>query len=180
MFVKVCGIRSREQIDWAIDLGYSAVGVVLHPPSVRYCGPEAAGKLAAYARGKIARVAVGVSFDEMEAVYDEFDFAQIYEYRKLDRLILAGSKPPLQYDYSYFLYDASKGSGQFSLLPDWLFAVQNRLIVSGGLNSYNVMQVIRKYKPFGVDVSSGVETEPGIKDYGLMKKFMEEVKNAGD
>jgi phosphoribosylanthranilate isomerase len=178
MFVKVCGIRTRGQIDWAVELGYSAVGVVLHPPSPRYCAPEAAASLAAYARGRIASVAVGVSFEEVSEVYDGFDFAQIYEYRCMERLILAGVQLPERSDYAYFLYDASRGSGEFDQLPEWLFSIRERLIVSGGLNPYNVGPVIRKFMPFGVDVSSGVETGPGLKDYSLMKKFMEEVAHA--
>jgi phosphoribosylanthranilate isomerase len=178
MFVKVCGIRTREQIDWAVELGYSAVGVVLHPPSPRYCAPEAAASLAAYARGRITSVAVGVRFDEVREVYDGFDFAQIYEYRNIERLILAGARFPDRSDYTYFLYDASRGSGEFDQLPDWLFSIQERLIVSGGLNPQNTGSVILKFRPFGVDVSSGVETGPGLKDYLLMKKFMEEVAHA--
>jgi phosphoribosylanthranilate isomerase len=178
MFVKICGIRTREQIDWAVELGYSAVGVVLHPPSPRYCTPEAAASLAAHARGRIASVAVGVRFDEVREVYGGFDFAQIYEYRNIERLILAGAQFPDRSDYTYFLYDASRGSGEFDQLPDWLFSIQERLIVSGGLNPHNAGPVIRKFRPFGVDVSSGVEAEPGLKDYSLMKKFMEEVAHA--
>jgi len=177
MFIKVCGIQSREQIDWAVELGYSAVGVVVHPASVRYCDHSAALDLARHARHKIASVAVGVSFDEVDALCHEYDFVQIYEYREMDRLILAGTELPAQSDYTYFLYDAGRGSGEFQTLPDWLFSVRGRLIVSGGLNAGNIAGIIREFRPFGVDVSSGVEVDRGIKDYMLMKKFIAEVKN---
>ena len=42
MFTKVCGLRNTEQIDWAIKLGYSAIGVVLYPGSPRYCDKKTA------------------------------------------------------------------------------------------------------------------------------------------
>jgi phosphoribosylanthranilate isomerase len=178
MFIKVCGLTSREHIDWAVDLGYSAVGIVLHPGSVRFCGRKEARALARYAGNRIARVAVGISFNEVGAVYDEFDFVQLYEYKKMDRLIAAGTQLPAGSGYAYFLYDASRGSGEFDHLPSWLLNIKSKLILSGGLNVHNVMRVIHDYRPFGVDVSSGVEAEHGMKDYLLMKNFIAEVKNA--
>jgi phosphoribosylanthranilate isomerase len=180
MFVKVCGITSREQIDWAVELGYSAVGVVLHPGSVRYCDTKTALGLARHARDRIASVAIGIGFGEVESVSKEFDFVQIYEYRKVEGLILAGKELPHESEYAYFLYDAGKGSGEFRPLPDWLQSVKNRLIISGGLNCNNVGRVIREHGPSGVDVSSGVEIERGAKDFILMEKFIAEVKNASN
>ncbi len=178
MFVKICGITSIEQIDWAISLGYSAIGVVLHAPSVRYRSADHAKQLAYYARGKISTVAVGVSFDEVAECYPDFDFAQVYEYCGHDRIIFAGSTMEHSRDGSFFLYDASRGSGEAHMLPSWLHDIRERLIISGGLDTGTVAGIIREYRPFGVDVSSGVESERGIKDYKLMKQFITEVCNA--
>ncbi len=180
MFIKVCGITSREQIDWAAELGYSAIGVVVHPGSPRYCDRRSALDLAAYARDKIKSVVVGLRYDEVESLCREFDFAQIYEYRKLEKLIFAGTALPSEPDYGYFLYDAGRGSGRFRGFPDWLRSVKGRLIISGGLNHQNVRRAIRETAPFGVDVSSGVEIERGIKDFRLMEKFIAEVRNASN
>ncbi len=178
MFVKVCGITSIEQIDWAIGLGYSAIGVVLHDRSVRYRPAEHARKLAQYARGKISSIAVGVSLDEVADCYHDFDLAQVYESCKLGRLISAGDTEERSGEGALFLYDASRGSGEATELPPWLHDIRSRLIISGGLTAGTVADIIRKYRPFGVDVSSGVESERGIKDYQLMEQFIIEVRNA--
>ncbi|HOT45952.1 MAG TPA: hypothetical protein PLM53_15165 [Spirochaetota bacterium] len=178
MFIKVCGITAFEQVDWAIDLGYSAIGVVLHSRSVRYRPADYARKLAQYARGKISAVAVGVTFDEVAECYQDFDFAQVYEPCGYDRVILAGDLEERSRDGVLFLYDSSRGSGETAAFPSWLHDVRERLIISGGLNADSVAGVIREYRPFGVDVSSGVEAVRGTKDYRLMKQFITEVRNA--
>ncbi len=178
MFVKVCGITSPEQIDWAVDLGYSAVGIVLHPGSVRHRPADYARKLALYARGKISTVAVGLTFDEVSRCYHDFDFVQVYEKCPADRLISAGDTEERSREGALFLYDATRGSGEAKEIPSWLHDVAYRLIISGGLKAGTVGEIIRKYRPFGVDVSSGVESRRGFKDYMLMKQFITEVHNA--
>ncbi|MBP7735023.1 MAG: phosphoribosylanthranilate isomerase [Spirochaetes bacterium] len=178
MFVKVCGITSLEQIDWAVDLGYSAVGIVLHPGSVRHCNADYARKLALYGRGRVSTIAVGVTFEEVADCYHDFDLVQVYENCPADRLISAGDTEERSREGALFLYDASRGSGEEKELPPWLHDVSYRLIISGGLRAGTVAGVIREYRPFGVDVSSGVESRRGIKDYNLMKQFITEVHNA--
>jgi phosphoribosylanthranilate isomerase len=178
MFIKVCGLTSKKQIDWAIELGYTAVGIVLHQPSVRYCNPGMARELADHAQGKITVIAVGLDFKEVKDVYDNFDYIQIYSYEKLDRLILAGTEVPADKEFSYFLYDMSRGSGEYHEPPRWILDMRERLIISGGLNVKNVTDVIHRFEPYGIDVSSGVEKERGIKSYSLMKKFISEVNHA--
>ncbi|MDD5674269.1 MAG: hypothetical protein PHC61_08905, partial [Chitinivibrionales bacterium] len=87
---------------------------------------------------------------------------------------------PEKINYKYFMFDTSKGSGTSHEIPAWIKKIRGRLIISGGLNHSNVKSIIENYCPFGVDVSSGVEKDKGIKDYKLMKKFIEEVNNAGN
>ncbi|MBI5593057.1 MAG: hypothetical protein HY881_21525 [Deltaproteobacteria bacterium] len=177
MFVKVCGLRNTEQIDKAIAYGYDAIGIVTYHKSKRYCPPENAIKLAKYARGKIRSFVVGLQYSDVEKVAGAFDFVQIYETRQVANLVLASKKmPPEGLDYKYFVYDASVGSGVFEAFPAWLKDMAGKLIVAGGLNKDNVCAVIRDIKPFGVDVSSGVEID-GVKDFELMKAFMDAVKN---
>jgi len=178
MFIKVCGITSREQIDWAVDLGYSAVGIVLHPGSIRHRPADSARKLALYARGKVSTVAVGLSFDEVAPCYHDFDLVQVYEKCPADRLISAGDTEERSREGALFLYDATRGSGEAREFPSWLHTVSHRLVISGGLEAGTVGGVIREYRPFGVDVSSGVEARRGVKDYKLMKQFITEVHNA--
>lgn len=176
MFVKVCGLKTREQIDLAVEYGYDAIGVVTYPKSKRYMPPDQAKELAAYARGRIATFVVGINFSDVEEAMEAFDYVQIFEARPLDNLVLASKdRPPTGLDYRYFIYDASVGSGTFGPFPGWLKSMRERLIVAGGLDQDNVCSVIRDLLPFGVDVSSGVEKD-GIKDPALMKAFVESAR----
>lgn len=177
MFVKVCGLKDTSQIDKAIEYGYDAIGVVTYHKSKRYSTPENAIKLAEYARGKIASFVVGLHYSDVEAAAEAFDYIQIYESRQLTNLAFAShEQPPEGLNYSYFVYDASVGSGVFQTFPEWLKDMKERLIVAGGLNKDNVCSAIREIKPFGVDVSSGVEKD-GVKNFELMKEFIDAVKN---
>jgi len=177
MFVKVCGLVDTAQIDKAIEYGYNAVGIVTYHKSIRYCPPEKAITLAEYARGKIDSFIVGKKYSDVEAAADAFNYIQIYERRQLANFVFASKeKPPQNLNCSYFMYDASVGSGVFKTFPEWLKDVEVRLIVAGGLNQDNVCSVIRKIKPFGVDVSSGVEKD-GAKNFELMQDFIDTVRN---
>jgi phosphoribosylanthranilate isomerase len=178
MFVKVCGITAPGQLDRAVELGYTAAGVVLHPGSARYRCAEQAVDLARHARGRIATVAVGITFDEVAGVADEFDYVQVYEPRSGEKTICAGDSEQAAREARLFLYDSSRGFGTHGHFPMWLHDIQWKLIIAGGLCPRNVGSVIRKFRPFGVDVSSGVESAPGKKDYELMKHFIHEVTNA--
>ncbi len=177
MYVKVCGLINTAQIDKAIEYGYDAVGVVAYHKSRRYCPPDKAKKLAEYAGGKIESYVVGLCYSDVEAVADAFDYVQIYENRHMANLAFASNKiPPKGLCCTYFVYDASVGSGEFKAFPNWLKGIKEKLIVAGGLNKENVCTVIRDINPFGVDVSSGVEKD-GVKDFKMMKGFIDAVKN---
>jgi phosphoribosylanthranilate isomerase len=176
MFVKVCGLKTTEQIDKAIEFGYDAIGVVTWPKSKRYCPPEQAMKLAAHGRGRIKTFVVGLRYEDVQAAAPAFDYVQIYEARPLANLVLASKEmPPADVVFRYFVYDASVGGGVFAPFPEWLRKITGKLLVAGGLNSENVCDVIRDIRPFGVDVSSGVEKN-GAKDFALMKNFIEAVR----
>ena len=176
MFTKVCGLKTVSQIETAVSLGYSAVGVVLHPKSKRYCSPDVARELAAHARGRAATFVVGMTFDEVKEAADAFDYIQIYEDRSLPNLAYASQTPPPPgLEYQYFFYDASAGSGEFRDFPPWLSRITGRLVVAGGLTPENVGAVVRDLNPYGVDVSSGVERN-GAKDPDLMNSFLEAVR----
>ena len=177
MFVKVCGLKHESEIDAAADYGYSAVGIVLHNRSPRFCDFERAMTLAEYAREKIKTVAVGLKYSEVMKVEPVFDYIQVYENCTSEKLILAGESEPKEGNFKYYLFDRSRGSGEFADLPDWLCKYSDRLVISGGLNSKNVRDIIRRFRCAGLDVSSGVEKVRGIKDILMMKEFIEEVKD---
>lgn len=177
MFVKVCGITEKIFIDWAIELGFDAVGVVFYPKSKRYIGLDKGLKLAEYAKGLIKTVAVGITFNEVKYAKDHFDYFQMSEYVLDDKLIYSIEDLPNEKANLYIL-DRSKGSGLFSPLPEWFKAFKDNTIIAGGLTPDNVADVITMYKPFGVDVSSGVEISSGIKSKELMAKFIKNVRKS--
>ena len=172
MFTKVCGLKTKEQIDKAIEYGYDAIGIVTYIKSIRYCPPKDAVELAEYAKGKIKSFVVGINYSDVEEAAPYFDYTQIYEMKQVPHLVLASKEmPPSDLKYEYFIYDASIGSGVFKGFPEWLKNKTENLIVAGGLNKDNVCDVIREIQPFGVDVSSGVEKD-GEKDITMMKEFI--------
>ena len=176
MFVKVCGLKNTAQIEKAVEYGYDAIGVVTYSKSKRYCSPEKAKKLAEYAKGKIKSFVVGLSYSDVQDVAYLFDYTQIYEIKQIPNLVLASKEiPPLDINYEYFIYDASIGSGIFQQFPKWVKDMAGKVIIAGGLNKENVCSVIQDIKPFGIDVSSGVEKD-GVKDFMLMKEFINTVK----
>jgi len=177
MFAKVCGLKTKEQIDKAIAYGYDAIGIVTYSKSKRFCSVQNAIKLAEYAKGRIKRFVVGLTYNDVIEVADVFDYTQIYEPRQVPNLVLASKeKPPSDLNYEYFIYDASIGSGVFQQFPTWLKGMAGKVIIAGGLRKENVCSVIKDIKPFGVDVSSGVEKD-GIKDFGMMKEFIDTLRN---
>jgi phosphoribosylanthranilate isomerase len=177
MFVKICGLKTRQQIDKAVEYGYDAIGVVTYPKSRRYCPDRLALELADHAKGKIKCFVVGLNYSHVEPVAAAFDYTQIYEAIQIPRLALASREmPPSDIDYEYFIYDASIGSGVFHPFPKWVRDMSDKVIVAGGLNLENVCAVVRDINPFGVDVSSGVENS-GTKDFGLMKEFIDTVRS---
>ncbi|MEU6198017.1 hypothetical protein [Streptomyces sp. NPDC047061] len=179
-FVKVCGLTQEQQIDWAVELGYDAVGIVVTPKSKRYCPPERAVALADHARGRIPVFAVALTHAETAAVADHFDVIQIYETADIPNLALASGTPPEKPEaLQYFFYDASAGSGVFADIPDWVGDVPGRVVIAGGLDEHNVAGVIEAFGPYGVDVSSGVETAPGVKSREKMAAFVAAARTPG-
>lgn len=177
-FVKVCGLKNEEAIDWAIELGYDAIGLMLHAKSSRAIDFNLALRLAKYARKKIKTVAVGITFNEIKKLETEVDYIQVYEKCESSKLIFAGTEFPSDIESNYFLYDSSRGSGESKRFPEFEPKMLAKLILAGGLTVQNVRATIEKYHPFGVDVSSGVESVKGKKDFELMQRFIAEVRDA--
>lgn len=172
MWIKVCGLQSRADIDQAVALGYTAIGLMAHPKSKRYLIPEVMNDLLAYARGQIMTVVVGLTYDEVMPFEPITDYIQVYEPRSGENIIFASGEPFGDVNCRHFLYDRSRGSGELESFPGWLN--EYRVIIAGGLNPDNIADVIKEVKPFGVDVSSGVEID-GKKSPELMKRFIDTV-----
>ncbi len=171
MFIKICGIKTFEEIDWAVELGYDAIGVVVYKKSKRFIDYDKAFKLFKYAKGKIKTVAVSLYCKDVLKFKDTIDFIQCYEKCPFKNFIFATDSKPELNEYKFLLYDSSKGNGEFKKFPDWIKKYRERLIIAGGLNPKNVNKVIDEIKPFGVDVSSGVEIN-SKKNFYLMRDFI--------
>src|SRR6056297_703025 len=94
MLAKVCGLTEPRQVAWAVDLGYDAVGVVMHGPSKRYVGTEKTLEIIMAAKGFIHTVAVGVTLAEVRPVMDAVDAVQVFECADVDNLWYATKDEP--------------------------------------------------------------------------------------
>ena len=198
--VKLCGFTREEDIKKAVELDADYIGIVLYPKSPRYVSWDRVGRLIECS-GKAKTVAVMVNpsqEDVMKALDMGFDLIQLhgeesFSFAKdvgIHRILKAFRTckgVQIQQDWKMahgILLDACTpvygGSGQSA---DWEFAkilVEDgfRIFLAGGLRPDNVAQAITKVKPYAVDVSSGIEISPGIKDHKKMEEFMHAVKNA--
>lgn len=178
-FVKVCGITTFQQLDWAIELGYDAIGLMRVPSSPRYVNYELAKELAQAAKGRILSFGVGLTLDQVEDIRKLVDTIQLYEEVNVESFALASTTSPQHPEkLNYWFYDASHGSGRFEEIPEWVSAVDTKVVIAGGLTPENVAGVVKKFQPYGLDVSSGVEAERGVKDRNLMENFIQAVRSA--
>lgn len=174
-FVKVCGLTTTEQVDWAVELGYDAIGLMCAPRSSRFVTTEAARELIDHAAGRIGTFAVGLTMDQVAPLQPLVDTVQVYEAvgDQGGSVALASETPPPSTEkLDYWFYDASHGTGTFAEIPAWVHEVDARFVLAGGLNPDNVADVVARVRPAGVDVSSGVESAAGVKDYALMREFI--------
>jgi phosphoribosylanthranilate isomerase len=207
VFVKICGICSKNDLEQICALEPDAVGFVFWPRAIRYVRPEQVVNWLKSIPEQIKKVGVFVepSPSEVEAVAIacHLDVIQIHlisnDWRierplfqgletwmapRLDEgfkpAVIAGLSP----EPSVVLVDSfdEKTVGGTGRQVDVLKASQlvqmlpQRVLLAGGLNPENVRDTINAVKPWGVDVSSGVEKEPGVKDIRKVKQFIESVR----
>jgi phosphoribosylanthranilate isomerase len=182
-WVKVCGITSKADAEAAIEAGVSAIGLVFAPSS-RHVTLEKAVGIAAFARGLVQ--VVGVFRDPAQAIATNavirFDAIQIHDSTPLNLPVpvLRAVRPECLDRCSVaegetMLIDGSEGKG---IAFDWgrLRNRPGRFVLAGGLTPDNVGEAVLLAKPFGVDVSSGVESSPGRKDREKMARFVDAVR----
>jgi len=201
--IKICGMTSTRDAKRAVEAGADALGFIFHPSSPRFVPPETVKAVVRALPPETVTVGVFVDRDarEIEAVvsYCGLDLIQLHGREPLStirhfppgRVIKAvggfarGSCEELK-DLAGFvralLVDAStkERPGGTGLLSDWELARElarlHRLILAGGLSAENVEEAIAAVSPDAVDVNSGVESAPGVKDPVKMKKIIEIVK----
>jgi phosphoribosylanthranilate isomerase len=184
MWIKICGMTTPAAVAAALDAHVDAVGFVF-AESVRRLTPEAAARLAAPARGKLACVAVTrhpsqQALDEILEVFrpdvlqtDALDLTTLRIPAELPRLpVLRGTPSSGSLPARILFEGLASGTGKTC---DWSsarpLARRTELILAGGLRADNVAAAIADVQPFGVDVSSGVESRPGIKSPAEIARF---------
>ncbi len=205
LFVKICGITKLSDAQCAVEAGANALGFVFYPKSPRFIDLEEAQRLF---RGLPAEIIkVGVFVDEPNETLSQYleclplDYVQLHGNESLEYCsgipveIIKGlrirnsddiTNVP-DYPVSFFLLDTfgEKDFGGTGKVFDWRIALKAKkilgapVILSGGLNPVNVADAVRFVCPYGVDVSSGVETSPGIKDHAKINEFIKNARNAG-
>jgi len=199
MFVKICGLSRAEHVQAAVAAGADAVGFVF-AESVRRVEPPQAAALAKEVPDTVRKVAVMLhpTNEEWQRVLREFspdvlqtdaedfpglDVPDAIEcwpvYREGNRATDTFGTD--QAAPGTFLYEGAK-SGQGETV-DWSRAAdiarRGNMILAGGLGADNVAEAIATVRPFGVDVSSAVESAPGVKDPVLIKEFVMAARAAG-
>lgn len=206
---KICGVRTPADIDAAVAAGASAVGFCFHPASPRFITVQVAQQLAPRVPVWVSRVALLVDVPVLTGLLQArlalADTVQLHgtyspsdcEEMALRRVILARQAvpgatlkgiQPYRRKIDAVLLDANVpgrhgGTGQ---LADWDEARRVRdllgdlpLILAGGLTPDNVADAIAAVRPYAVDVASGVESAPGVKDPARIAAFGEAVRSAG-
>jgi phosphoribosylanthranilate isomerase len=175
--VKICGITREADLMAAARHGADAVGFVVgFPRSPRNLSIERARMLRI-----LVRAVREIRPDAVQA-YGDFDPDQLRELgaRWIIKPVQARIDAGLDCDgFDAILLDSSMGKG---LKPDWDICGRIRercglpVILAGGLSPANIRDAIRIVRPYGVDVSSGVESSPGIKDANMIREFVREVR----
>ena len=196
--VKICGITNYEDALKAVELGASALGFVF-APSPRAVDPAVAGKIIARLPPWIATVAVFVNEKPVKIMQvmaqGNIDWVQLHgeelpeECEQLNLKIIKTVKDNIniipEYKVAGILLDAydPARAGGTGKLYDWNKAKEAKkygkpIILAGGLTPDNVKEAIAVVRPYGVEASSGVEKEPGKKDYKKMEMFIKTARSA--
>jgi phosphoribosylanthranilate isomerase len=201
MRVKICGITRLQDALAAMDCGADALGFIFAPASRRFISPETAREITRRIPPFVTTIGVFVDSHEEEvrrivecsgvgaaqfhgsetpAFLRKFSFPVYKAFR-----VAANFDNGILRDYpgAAFLLDASAEGehGRTGQTFDWSVAARSakygNIILAGGLTPENVARAIGQARPYAVDVSSGVETSPGIKDPGKIASFMKAVRS---
>ena len=200
--VKICGVTRPEDAQAAASLGADMVGLNFYPRSRRFVDQAVAREIADALPDEVWSVGVFVnaSREEIEEIRATVGLSAVQFHGdeppelatdwpcpviRAFRLRTAGDadRNLAQHSADYFLCEGDAGGdyGGRGETFDWQWArpvPADRLIVAGGLEPANVAGAVRSLRPFAVDVASGVESSPGIKDFKKMQELIHNAKTA--
>ena len=200
--VKICGITNYKDAAKSLDYGADALGFIFYEKSKRYINPKEAAKIIKELPPFLTKVAVFVdsSFRQINKITSELsintvqlhgnetpEFCAKFKQTVIKALRIRTSVNLQEVDsfpaqailFDTFSETEFGGTGKsfdWNILKN--LRTDKKIILSGGLNPDSIEQAIKTVRPYAVDVSSGVEKSPGIKDHTKIKKFIEAVKNA--
>ena len=200
--VKICGVTSAEDARAAVAAGADMIGLNFYPRSKRFIALERAREIVTALPSGVWKVGVFVnaSRDEIEHVQKalQLDAIQLHGDEPPEmtqgfavpvirtlKLCAAGDagRALAHVSAEYYLCEGDAGAayGGAGATFDWEWAREvprERLVVAGGLTPENVAAAVRALRPFAVDVASGVESAPGIKDPARMAALVAHAKAA--
>jgi phosphoribosylanthranilate isomerase len=194
MWVKVCGLTTPDAVAAAVEAGVNAVGFVFAESKRRVTALQAA-ELARDVPPDILRVAVMLHPSQalLDEVWSQFrpdvlqtDVDDLATLRvpaglQVTPVFRAGRELPVTLPARLLFEGPASGTGETT---DWSaaaeLAARTQLILAGGLKPSNVAEAIAIARPFGVDVSSGVEARPGVKDPDKIYEFVRNARAAGN
>jgi phosphoribosylanthranilate isomerase len=194
LWIKICGLRTAAAIEVAVVAGADAVGFVFHAPSSRHLEPAEARALQAAVPPGIERVAVflhpsqvlvdaaleAIAPDWVQTDAGDLDRLRLPAGQRVLPVLRSGSTLPAVLPARCLFESGRSGAGERA---DWSAAAglarRTQLVLAGGLDPETVAEAVRTVQPFGVDVSSGVERERGVKDAVLIREFIRAAREAG-
>jgi phosphoribosylanthranilate isomerase len=198
--VKICGMTNLKDVKVAVDGGVDAVGFIFYKKSPRSVTMQAVRKIVLELPPFVNSVGVFVdeTAEQINKIADrcKLDRVQLHGdespafCKKIRRRVIKvirvkdiqSLKKLSDYPVSSFLLDTISEDqyGGTGKVFDWNLAYSAKkygpIILAGGLTPINVRQAIQRIQPYGVDVCSGVESQPGIKDHQKMQAFVKNVK----
>jgi phosphoribosylanthranilate isomerase len=199
MFVKICGITNVEDARAAANRGADALGFIFWPASPRFIEPDVARSIVAALPPSVAAVGVFVNqplalindvaarvgLRSVQLHGDESDeFAAGVSRPVIKAIALRNGEAPdvERWPKSVTLlvdaYDPIRRGGTGTTV-DWTSAADlarhRNVILAGGLTPENVVEAITSVRPYGIDVSSGVERSPGVKDHDRLTALFDAV-----
>lgn len=202
--IKICGLRDESAVEAAVEAGADAVGFVLVEGSPRFIEPEAAGALMMLLPPMVTAVGVvaDLSVDDFCDIEQRFPapLMQLHGSENPKTAAACGpgvikgirfSPATIEADIARWnavdevdaiLIDGSAGGEgtafDWNALTPYAGAIEKPLFLAGGLTPGNVPEAIALLRPYAVDVSSGVESAPGVKDAARIAAFCQAVRRA--